>query len=210
MSLLLFCTFLCLSLGIIFSLASKIIWLYFGGEDITPDTDLYWIKSQIMGFRFSLGAIIIGAIFSYIQKEKLFQEERNKNKDILSMVIGAICFLICIILPRDLDIIAFAAAFVYIAYVYLPFAVQTARVSRTLEKGTYQSAFKYLTVMAISFMLIFLCFLLDKVINSILRAQTGVIHGYSVFYYLGWALALGGMWSAYLGYIRPGGENREG
>lgn len=209
MTLLLFGTFLWLSIGIFFSWLSKIIWLYLDGENISEGADFFWIQTQIMGFRFSLAAIILGAIISYVQKEKLFQEERKKSKDIFSIIFGFVCFLACVLLPRDYDLISFLIAFIYVVYVYLPFAVQTGRVTKTLEKGHYQSAFKYLTIMAVSFMLIFLCFFSDNLTNSMLEAQDGNQHGYSIFYYFGWGLALLGMWSAYLGYIRPGGKPRE-
>ena len=69
---------------------------------------------------------------------------------------------------------------------------------RAVREPIYRRAFPSLTIMAISFMLIFLNLLIDRIFILVFE-----IPGFTIFYYLAWAFTIVGIVSAYFGYIRP-------
>jgi len=164
---------------------------------------------RIASFRISEFFVGIAIFYSYVLKVNVFQEGYNKIQKILLAIFGAIsCFYVLVIYdPGDssfstlLDAIAFLLVFILMASVYIPFMYRAFETYRGVQEKEYKTAFLSLAVMAISFSLIFLNFLIDRLLILILD-----IIGFTPFYYAAWAFGIIGILGAYAGYIRPSRE----
>ncbi|MBD3342629.1 MAG: hypothetical protein GF353_26245 [Candidatus Lokiarchaeota archaeon] len=207
LTLILFFIFLNLTLAIIFSWLSKLIVLYsqinYLEDNTLPDpgTPFAWIMFRIIEFRISFVFVSIGTILSYILKVRVFDQgykpyERNL---IFSFGIFTILYAFFVFIRGFLflDVLAFLFVSILMIIVYIPFLFRCFNAYTSVEKRTYQIAFISLAIMSLSFVLIFIMFLIDRVL--ILLGDPG----FTVFYFAAWAFSIIGIVSAYLGYIRP-------
>jgi hypothetical protein len=81
--------------------------------------------------------------------------------------------------------------------IYLSFASRSFQSYRATREAYYKKAFLSLAVMSICFILVFIMFLIDRLL--ILLGSPG----FTVFYFLAWSFAVLGILGAYLGYIKP-------
>ena len=102
--------------------------------------------------------------------------------------------------PRGVlpSLIAFLLTLIFMAMIYLVFMYRTLVAYKLVERPIFRKAFLSLAIMAICFILIFVCFLIDRILILLLD-----IPGFTLFYYLAWAFTILGILCAYLGYIRP-------
>jgi len=195
------------TLAVLFSLISKISIVMKLDLKIDPYSPLGWIFFRILSFRVTEFLVCMAIFLSYLLKVKVFHEGFKKIQRNIVIVYGSFTafFDLVIYLPENsfqavlLDAIAFLLTFIFMSMIYLAFMYRSIEAYRGLEEPIYRKAFLSLTIMAISFMLILLNFLLDRVMILILN-----IPGFTIFYYLGWVFVIIGILCAYLGYIRPG------
>ncbi|MBD3194241.1 MAG: hypothetical protein GF317_04245 [Candidatus Lokiarchaeota archaeon] len=161
---------------------------------------------RIASFRISELMVCIAIFYSYILKVRVFHDEFNKIHRYIVIIFGIIAsfYVLVIYDPGDtslsvlLDAVAFLLVFIYMSMIYFPFMYRSIEAYNGVEEKEYKIAFLSLTVMSISFMLIFLNFLIDRLLMLILD-----IPGFTLFYFLAWGFAIIGMIGAYMGYIRP-------
>ena len=95
------------------------------------------------------------------------------------------------------DLIAFIVVAVYMILVYIPFMKHCIKAYKSVDNDVFKKAFLSLTIMSLSFTLILICQLIDRIYII------GGSDGYTIFYFMGWSFALIGMIGAYFGYIKP-------
>ncbi len=196
-------------LAIIFSWLSKVFVVLRLDEVVGAYTIVGVFFYRINSFRISEFFVCIAIFYSYILKVNVFQEEYNKTQRVLLAIFGAItCFYVLVIyIPGDdslstlLDAIAFLLVFILMASVYIPFMYRAIETYRGIQEKEYKTAFLSLAVMAFSFSLIFLNFLLDRIIMLITGSP-----GFTPFYFAAWAFGIVGILGSYAGYIRPSRE----
>jgi len=198
-------------LAIVFSWFSKVFVVLRLDEQVGEYTLLGIFYYRIVSFRLSEFFVCVAIFYSYILKVNIFQEEYNKIQKILLVVFGTITSLYVLIIyePGDtslgilLDAIAFLLVFIFMTSVYIPFMYRAIEAYRGVQEKEYKNAFLSLAVMAISFSLIFLNFLIDRLLMLILD-----IPGFTPFYFAAWAFGIIGILGAYAGYIRPSREKQ--
>lgn len=166
---------------------------------------------RIVSFRLSEFFVCIAIFYSYILKVEVFQEGYDKIQRMLLIIFEVItCFYVLVVYdPADtsisilLDAIAFLLVFVLMASVYIPFMYRAIEAYRGVQEKQYKTAFRSLAIMSLSFSLIFLNFLIDRLLMLILD-----IPGFTPFYFAAWAFAIIGIYGAYAGYIRPSREDQ--
>jgi len=205
--------FVFFALAVIFSLISKIFVVMRLDLQIDPNTPFGWIFFRILSFRVTEFFVCIGIYLTYVLKVKIFQEGYKKIQKYIVIIFGSFtAFYDLIIYQAEnsftailLDAIAFLLTLIFMAMVYLVFMYRTLENYRLVEQPIYKKAFLSLAIMAICFILILVCFLIDRILILLLD-----IPGFTIFYYLAWAFTILGMLCAYLGYIRPeAGELKE-
>ena len=82
-------------------------------------------------------------------------------------------------------------------YVYFPFVAASLKMYRLMKEPHYKRASLSLAVLGISFILVFVGFLADRLIMLFTDSE-----GYTVFYFAAWGFFIVGIFAAYLGYIR--------
>ncbi len=82
--------------------------------------------------------------------------------------------------------------------IYLVFMYRMLEAFKHVERPIFRKAFFSLAIMAVCLIMIFVCFLIDRILILIME-----IPGFTFFYYLTWAFTIIGILCAYLGYIRP-------
>jgi hypothetical protein len=204
LTILLFASFVCLDIGIIFSLISKVIYLQYYQIGLFPSNPYYWILQRISGFRISLACVLFAVLFAYLFKTILFAktESIKRNYFFITFILASIVFVVLystwtFTKPSD-DPIGFVLVAVAIIGVYAPFMVESYRLARRVEEEKYRRAIYSLLLMAASFIMIIVCFLVDNIMSDLYGSA------YSAFYFLAWIFAVVATAAAYFGYIRPG------
>jgi phage-related holin len=95
------------------------------------------------------------------------------------------------------DVFTFSFILIFITLIYIPFLLRSIKAYRSVDNPTYKKGFISLSFMALCFILVFICFLIDRTL--ILLGS----FGFTLFYFMGWAFVVLGFLGAYLGYIRP-------
>ncbi|MFX1339052.1 MAG: hypothetical protein ACFFDK_10615 [Promethearchaeota archaeon] len=203
----LFIIFLNWLLAIIFSWLSKVLVLYSGldylaaGTTHDPRTPLSWILFRIIDFRISFMFVTIGTTFSYILMLNVFDREFSKNQKTLIYIYGIFtAFYSLIIYQRGvtiLDVFAFLFLLILISIVYIPFMISSFKYYKSVSDPEYKKAFLSLALMSLSFILVLLMFLIDRIL--ILFGDPG----FTIFYFMAWTFVIIGFLEAYLGYIKP-------
>jgi len=202
--------FINITLAIIFSWISKILGVfyeplglfYYPDNSIPPPITIEaWIITRILDFRISFIFFGIAMYFSYILKVKLFEKDFNKpNLFLISIyfIFTEIFSLIVYFRGNDLiDALAFLFIFLLVLIVYLPLTYETYKSYKGTDLSSYKKGFLSLTIMGFCFIFVLLGFLIDRIL--ILLGDPG----FTIFYFLAWSVAIIGIISAYLGYIRP-------
>ncbi|MBD3339012.1 MAG: hypothetical protein GF353_07880 [Candidatus Lokiarchaeota archaeon] len=199
-------------LAIFFSLLSKIFVVLKFDLIVEPYSPLGWIFFRILSFRVSEFLVCIALFLSYVFKVKIFQKDYNKVFKYVVIIFGSFTAFYDLVIyePRHgllsvlLDAIAFLLTFIFMSIIYFPFMYRSISAYRGVEEKAYKSAFLSLTIMSLCFMLIFLSFLLDR-----LMILAFDIPGFTPFYYLAWLFSILGIMGAYFGYIRPESKKKD-
>jgi hypothetical protein len=198
--------FLFYTIAIMFSLISKICVVLKLDLVVDPYSPLGWIFFRILSFRVSEFLVCIALFLSYVFKVKIFQKNYNKIQKYIVIIFGSFTAFYDLVIyePKSgflavlFDAIAFLLTLVFMSMIYIAFLYRSIEAYRSVREPIYKKAFLSLTIMALSFMLIFLNFLIDRIFILVFN-----IPGFTIFYYLAWAFAIIGIISAYYGYIRP-------
>lgn len=199
---LLFFVFLNYTLAILFSWISKLMAIsIFDGGIIPEGHPGTWIFGRIIDFRISFIFVLVALLISYVLRVKLFDKEYNKTSKVTSYVIFIVSVAYCAIVYQHgntlLDVFAFLLVLIYMGFAYFPFMAKSIKAFQSVEKKEFKKAFASLAFMALSFVLIFVFFLIDRI--TILFGGSG----FTIFYFLAWTFAIIGIIAAYLGYIKP-------
>lgn len=101
-----------------------------------------------------------------------------------------------------LEVISFAIMLVLTISVYIPFLRHASKTWKRVDEPKYKSAFKSLVIMAIGFITIFICFLMDRLMLIFFQ------WAYSIFYFMAWIFAIIAIYAAYRGYLYPKSQAR--
>lgn len=196
-------SFLSLDVAIIFSMISKIIYLTIYQIGLYPDAPYYWILQRISGFRISLAFVLLAILFTYLFKINIFtdKDKVHVNPFFIVYCFASIIFVVVystwsFAAPAD-DSIGFLLVTIAMIWIYFPFMHESIKLLKKIEESAYKKAIFSLFLTALSFVLIFVCFLTD----NILSIFTGP--NYSIFYYFAWIFGVMSIAFAYFGYIRP-------
>jgi len=165
-----------------------------------------WIMFRIGFYRPAFIFVVLAGYYSFLFKENVFSKEVNETQKKTLQVSGLLIIIYQIIFfdfnqPIH-DVIAFLLIFLYFNAVYIPFMIASYKLYVKLSEVKYKKAILSLTFMSISFTLVFLFFLLDRVVIFLGGDN------FSVFYFLGEFAVLSGLLFGYFGYIRPGEKKR--
>ena len=198
--------FIFYTLAIFFSLLSKVFVVLRLDLVVEPYSHLGWIFFRILSFRVSEFLVCIAILLSYNFKVKIFQQDYKKNQRYIVIIFGLFTAFYDLVIYEPvhgfmsvlLDAIAFLLTLIFMSMIYIAFMYRSIEAYRGVEESIYKQAFLSLTLMAFSYMLIFLSFLIDRIFILVFE-----IPGFTIFYYLAWAFAIFGIFCAYLGYIKP-------
>jgi len=192
-------------MAIFFSWLSKVLILYsnidYLYDETVPDplNPLSWILLRLTDFRISFLFLTIASIFSYVFKVKIFEKSFNKSKKNFIFGLGIFtAFYSLVIYHKEiliLDVIAFLFVFLLMGIVYIPFMKSSIKSYKNSILNNYRKAFFSLAVMSLSFVLILLCFLIDRI--YIFMGD----FGFTLWYFLGWIFVIIGIIGAYFGYL---------
>lgn len=192
-------------MAIFFSWLSKVLILYsnidYLYDETVPDplNPLSWILLRLTDFRISFLFLTIASIFSYVFKVKIFEKKFNKSKKNFIIIFGIFtAFYSLVIYHKEiliLDVLAFLFVFLLMGIVYIPFMKSSIKSYKNSILNNYRKAFFSLAVMSLSFVLILLCFLIDRI--YIFMGD----FGFTLWYFLGWIFVIIGIIGAYFGYL---------
>ena len=192
-------------MAIFFSWLSKILILYtnidYLSNDLAPDpsTPLSWILLRISDFRISFLFLTIATLFSYFFKVKIFEKNIKKSQKNLIIIYSIFTGFYSLVIYQKgnliLDLLAFFFVFLFMGIVYIPFMKSSIQSYKNSEISNYKKSFFSLTVMSLSFVLILLCFLIDRI--YIFLGD----FGFTFFYFMGWVFVIIGVIGAYFGYL---------
>jgi hypothetical protein len=197
--------------AIVFSMISKIFNVLWGGVpyDLVSSTYLNIVALFHSG-RFGFVFVIVGTMISEALKTEIFEKQKSKTMFYSKMGLGTIIIVYQIVGYKFdmetkksvgiLDIIGFALMFLYMIIVYFPFMSKAFKLSSRVEDLIYKKAIKSLGIMALGFMLIFFCFLLDRLMLILFS------WAYSIFYFIAWLFVFVSTIAAYKGYLEPAGK----
>ncbi|MHA1763465.1 MAG: hypothetical protein ACTSYC_06850 [Promethearchaeota archaeon] len=195
--------------SIVFSWLSKIIVLttelnYVYNEpieNVNPNVPFPWLLTRIVDFRITVFFVAIGTFISYILRVKVFEKGYNSLERAIIIIFGIYTsFFTLFIYVRGntlLDAINFFNIMLYLLMVYLPFAINSLKAYKSVEERTFKNAFASLAIMSISFILVLVNILIDRI--TIIFGSSG----FTAFYFAAWTLVIIGFTGAYFGYIRP-------
>ncbi len=206
----LFKLFLGYDVAILFAIIQKIFNVIWGGVPYTliPTEALYFVGILQSG-RIGLVGALVGTIYAYELYLRIFKKEIPEKKRKVIIGIGiAICIFLLTAYQFNTEtgqeifmyqIIGFGCMFLYMIIVYVPFTKEAFYLAGRIsdDKQVYKKGIKSLGNMALSFVLIFFCFLLDQLVLMLFEWK------YSVFYFSAWLFALYGTYASYSGYIKP-------
>lgn len=203
-TLLLFEIFLSWTLAIVFSWMSKLMALSFDGDNISFADPGGWFLTKIRDFRISFVFVTVALWLSYLLRTRVFEKKaRPASKvffGIMAIVVGVFSGMVHDPDMQLLDVVDFLLVFVYMALVYFPFMSRTIDAAKHVPDKDKKTAFASLAVMSLCFVLVFFMFFVDRLFVVFFD------DAFTVFYFAAWALAVAGIVSAYLGYIRPRGR----
>ena len=195
-------------LGLVFSWIAKFIQLSYGYNSIElfpSNTPSLWLIARITQYRLSFAFLVGGAYFTNKFQGLVFDKEPKqlRNQVMLVLTIVTILFSLILYFPSQeiFDLITFGLAFITLLICYVPFMLQAFKLGFKMEKAAkvYKTAFISLGIMCICFLMILFGMLFDRVMIIFVEGN----EGYTVFYYMGWISAIIGVFTTFMGYIRP-------
>ncbi len=190
--------------AIIFSWLSKFYLIkngILGFDELAPNIANFWFLSVMLQFRISFVLLVIAADFTYMLKVKVFDDIPKKVERLILIILSIATILFALIAVEQgnvlLDVLSFLSVLVIMIYVYIPFIIASLKMYRILEETQYKRATLSLSVMSLSFVMVFVSFLADRLIMLIFDSD-----GYTFFYFAAWAFSIIAAFAAYLGYIR--------
>ncbi|WP_371803172.1 hypothetical protein [Candidatus Lokiarchaeum ossiferum] len=195
-------------LGLVFSWIAKLIQLSFGYNSIVlfpPETPNLWLIARITQYRISFTFIVIGTYFTNKFQGMVFDTETKQLRNKIILVLTIITILVSLILyfpsQEIFDLITFGLAFIVMLMCYIPFMIHAFKMGFKMEKAAkvYKTAFISLGIMCVCFLMILLGMLFDRAMIIFVEG----CEGYTVFYYMGWISAIIGVFTTFMGYIRP-------
>ena len=205
---LLFISFSSYFIGLLFSFISKLILLRYGYnsiENFPLDTSYLWLIARITQYRFSFAFIVGGAFFTNRFQGLVFDKEPKqwRNQIVLILTIITILFSLIFYFPSQdmFDLITFGLAFIIMLIIYIPFMIEAFKLGFKMEKAAkiYKTALISLGIMCICFLMILFGMLFDRIMIIFVEG----CEGYTIFYYMGWISAILGVFTTFIGYIRP-------
>jgi hypothetical protein len=205
--------FVCYQIGILFSIVSKFFNARWGGVPYeSVNAELLWLVARLHAGRFGFMAILLGTFFAYQMNVEIFEKKISERKFLFMIIFTVVTEAIMLFLyefnstvgkaVQSFELVAFAFMLVYMIAVYFPFMIKAFLLSKRIEEPIYCKAVKSLGVMAMSLILIFLCFVLDRLMLILFN------WAYSIFYFLGWVWAIIAIYAAYAGYIMPSSKGQ--
>lgn len=195
--------------AVVFSLVSKVINAVWGGVPyLALDPAGLWIVSRLHAGRFSFVCVIISTLFAYEFKVNVFHDGKHKKIMRILLYVASVVSIAYQIFVYEFDVskpganqllevLGFADMLLLTAAVYIPFLKEAYRTWSRLSEPKYKQAFRSLIIMAIGFISIFVCFLLDRVMLIVADWP------YSIFYFMAWVCAIIAIYSGYRGYLYP-------
>jgi len=190
-------------LAIVFSWLSKLLLVQeitLDFNELDPNLPGFWIYGLILSFRISFVVIVIAADITHILKVKIFDDTPNKVERWILIIFSLITIVFALTaMEQDnvlLDVLAFLFVLIIMCFVYIPFVIASLKMYRVMKEPHYKRASLSLAILGISFVMVFVGFLADRVMIMI----TG--SGYTVFYFAAWGFVIVGTFAAYMGYIR--------
>ena len=172
-------------------------------EEVDELNPIYWILLRILDFRVSFIFLCLAIYFSYVLSVNVYDESYNQKHRIFIIVYtiftGTFSLLMYQRANLILDSLAFFFVFLLMFLVYLPFYSKSYKAYKSVDDPVFKKGFLSLALMSISFILILLFFLIDR----ILVMFPGLEYGFSIFYFLAWISGACALTGAYFGYIRP-------
>ena len=212
LTLYLFLVFVNFFFALIFSWLSKYLVLFSGLNYLSilnakdPNTLESWIFLRILDFRISFIFVSFACIFTYIFKYKLFETNVKKFQKYIVFCYGGFTAIYSMfIYEKDnnlLDTITFLFVAILIIAIYLPFMIKTIIIYKIDQQEFIKKKLLSLTFMAFFFILIFVCFFIDR-----LLILFGFL-GYTIFYFLAWLCGIFALMFAYIGYLKPKREGK--
>ncbi len=201
---LLLASFTCMFFAIIFSWLSKFILIQkniTGFNALDPNIPGFWLYSVILQFRVSFVLLVLAADITYILRVKIFDDMYNQVERWILIILSISTVLFALIAVEqdniDLDVLSFLSVLVIMSYVYIPFIIASLKMYRLMKEPHYKSASLSLALLGLSFILVFISFLADRLMMMIFSSS-----GYTVFYFAAWGFVIVGTFAAYMGYIR--------
>ncbi len=201
---LLLASFTCMFFAIIFSWLSKFILIQMditGFTVLDPNTPGFWFYAIILQFRVSFVLLVLAADITYILKVKIFDDIYNQVEKWILIMLSIFTILFTLIAVEQgnilLDVLSFLFVLVIMCYVYIPFVVASLKMYRLMEEPHYKSASLSLAGLGLSFIMVLICFLADRLMMMLFDSS-----GYTVFYFAAWGFVIVGTFAAYMGYIR--------
>lgn len=201
---LLLASFTCMFFAIIFSWLSKFILIQLditGFTVLDPNIPGFWFYSVVLQFRVSFVLLVLAADITYILRVKIFDDMYNQVERLILIILSIATVLFTLIAVEQgnilLDVLSFLFVLIIMCYVYIPFVVASLKMYRLMKEPHYKSASLSLAGLGLSFILVLLCFLADRLMMMLTESS-----GYTVFYFAAWGFVIVGTFAAYMGYIR--------
>jgi hypothetical protein len=205
---LLMAIFILYGLGIMFSLITVIINAVWGGIPYTilPESEI-WLVGRLHDGRFGFVVIILASVLSYELKVKIIDDGKyNKVYRILLYAFSALNVVFQVgfygfntVTGKSVTLFQVLSVLLMViqtCLVYFKITINFFALSRRVERQ-YKNPIRYLGVVHLGFILVFLFFALDGLM-LILYAWA-----YSTFYWFIWMCAVVSIIACYYGYIKP-------
>lgn len=167
---------------------------------VQNDAPLYWLLIRIEHQRLNFVTMLIGNMFALDFREEVFIENRKKETMRNYAIFTILSCVFCLFILDDkgiTDAISMLLAWISTIAIYRITVRDSSRLYRNTENIEHKKRFLALTIMGICVILIYLFFLIDKVIIIVTES-----YGFSFWYVGGWLLILSSSLLAYLGYLR--------
>lgn len=201
---LLLASFIFMFFGIAFSWLSKFLLVQEiipEFVDMDPNITGFWFFAVILQFRVSFVVLVLAADITYILKVKIFDDMPKMAERWILIILSIFTVLFTLIAVEQenvlLDALSFLFVLIIMCYVYFPFIIASLKMYRLMKEPHYKSASLSLAVLGISFIMVFVGFLADRLMILLFDSP-----GYTFFYFAAWGFVIVGTFAAYIGYIR--------
>ncbi|MHA1679487.1 MAG: hypothetical protein ACTSUE_00670, partial [Promethearchaeota archaeon] len=157
------------TLAVVFSWLSKVLeHNNMAPADLDSSTLLYQVVGRIVSFRVSFFFVLIALYLSYNLRVMLFDKGHVKSVRIFHATYAVITGVLSAVLYEwdntIYDVTVFTLVFLYMFIVYGVFMGRTLHAYKNVSNASIKKAFLSLVIMCVFFILVFLNFLLDRVL----------------------------------------------